>query len=67
MIIVVKPCPLCGGDLVIRTNRTTGAEFLSCTRWDGTPEGCSHSEKVPESYRLRQLGYPELPLFGEGR
>lgn len=61
---IVKRCPECGGALLLRTNHATGTEFLSCTRWNGTPEGCSHTERVPESYRMRQAGHPTLPGLG---
>lgn len=68
MTEIVKTCPLCGRPMVVRTNSLNGSEFLACTGYRGrAPEdgGCSHTEKVPESYRLRQQGHPELPLFGE--
>lgn len=56
------PCPKCADngrgrvELVIRTNRTTGHEFLACPEW---PE-CSHTEPVPESVRMMQSGQPML-------
>jgi ssDNA-binding Zn-finger/Zn-ribbon topoisomerase 1 len=63
---IVKRCPLCGRGMVVRTNRETGTDFLGCTGWGGD-DGCRHTERVPESYRLRQEGHAELPLFGETR
>ena len=65
---VVKHCPLCGRPMVVRTNSENGSEFLGCTGYRGrSPEdgGCSHTEAIPESYRMRLMGVPELPLFGE--
>lgn len=66
----VKRCPLCGRGMVVRTNSLNGSDFLACTGYRGrSPEdgGCSHTEAIPESYRLRQAGHLELPLFGEAR
>lgn len=62
---IVKRCPLCGGGLVVRTNRENGSEFLSCQNWRGNdPESCPHTERVPESYQLRLAGHPTLPGLG---
>ena len=62
MTEILKRCPLCGGGLVVRTNRENGAEFLACTRWRGNdPDSCAHTERVPESYRLRAAGFATLP------
>ena len=64
MTEVVKRCPDCGGELVVRINRENGSEFLSCRNWRGPSEGCQHTEKVPESYRMRRMGHPTLPGLG---
>lgn len=62
MAEITKRCPECGKPLKLRTNRDNGGEFLGCTAW---PE-CQHTEKVPEYLRLRAMGAPELPGFGDG-
>lgn len=52
-------CPECGSPvLVVRTNSKNGGQFLGCPRW---PE-CKHSEPIPESWKMRAQGQPELPI-----
>lgn len=56
----IKACPKCGQPLRILTNRTTGREFVGCSRWLPDGSGCNHTEPVPESYRLRQQGVRDM-------
>lgn len=57
-----KACPRCdNGWLLARTNTHSGGQFLGCTNYPT----CRHSEDVPENYRMRAMGHPELPLFEE--
>lgn len=58
---IEKRCPDCGNALLIRTNRKTGTDFISCSSW---PE-CSHTESIPETLRMRLAGAPELPMFDD--
>lgn len=57
---ITKPCPECGGRLVVRVNRQNDTEFLGCASYPV----CTHTEGVPEYLRLRKLGFAELPGFG---
>jgi ssDNA-binding Zn-finger/Zn-ribbon topoisomerase 1 len=59
--MITKSCPDCGRDLVIRTNKATGTDFLACP---GYPS-CRHTEPLPEAVAMRQIGHPELPLFDD--
>lgn len=54
---IIKRCPDCGWDLVLRTNSENGSEFLGCRQWPL----CKHTESVPESYRMRLAGAELLP------
>jgi len=68
---ITKKCPECNNDMVVRSNndvfahilfnRETGQEFLGCSQW---PD-CSHTEPLPESIRMIQLGASQLPGFEE--
>ena len=57
--IIIKECPDCGKALVVRANRNTGEQFIGCSMW---PD-CAHTEKLPESLRMRLAGAPVLPGF----
>lgn len=56
------PCPECAEArrgrtiLIVRTNRTSGHEFLGCPLW---PE-CSHTQEIPEYVKMIQSGQPTL-------
>lgn len=50
----------CRAPMVVRTNRQNGSEFLACSHY----AACLNTRGVPEAYRLRKLGYSELPGFG---
>lgn len=54
-------CPDCGADLVVRTNRTTGSDFLGCNRF---PE-CGYTSPLTAYLEMRRAGAPVLPGFGE--
>lgn len=58
---ILKTCPNYGPatPLIKRTNRNTGSEFLGCARY---PE-CSHTEEIPEWYRMADAGHKMLPGF----
>jgi ssDNA-binding Zn-finger/Zn-ribbon topoisomerase 1 len=65
--LIVKRCPECGAELVIRTNSKNGSEFLSCTRWqerdhENRPR-CTWTGPVPQSVYLRRQGAEPLPGF----
>ena len=51
-------CPRCVPrvKMVVRTNRANGGQFLGCPNW---PE-CPETTDIPESWRMRALGQPEL-------
>lgn len=51
-------CPECRHDtqLIVRTNRHTGNQFLGCPNY---PD-CRHTRGIPESIRLRLAGQPQL-------
>ncbi len=51
-----KTCPKCGAKLIVRTNRENESQFLGCPRF---PE-CDHTERIPESIRMRLSGHPTL-------
>lgn len=55
-----KACPECGRELVIRTNRATGEEFIGCV---GYPSFCQHTEPLPESIKMRRAGATPLPFM----
>jgi ssDNA-binding Zn-finger/Zn-ribbon topoisomerase 1 len=57
----VKDCPDCAGFLVLRTNSLNGTEFLGCSSYPS----CKHTEPIPESWRMRQMGAQEFPFFDE--
>lgn len=57
---LTKPCPACGGTLVVRTNRQNGSQFLGCT---GFPERCTHTEPVPVYLKLLAAGAAPMPGF----
>lgn len=63
MTTITKRCPKCGRALVVRTNGATGEEFLGCVGY-GTG-ACDHTEKIPESLRMRLAGAPTLPFMDE--
>lgn len=45
--------------LVQRTNRSSGSEFLGCSRF---PE-CQYTQKIPEWVLMRRAGAATLPGF----
>jgi ssDNA-binding Zn-finger/Zn-ribbon topoisomerase 1 len=53
---IVKACPKCGQLLEIKRNRETGHEFFGCSGWQPNNEGCSYTEPLPETIRLRRQG-----------
>lgn len=53
---ITKPCRRCGALLEIKRNRETNEEFLGCARW---PE-CTHTEKLPETIKLRRQGVKDM-------
>ncbi len=55
----VRVCDECGADMVIRTNRTTGEQFLGCTRY---PE-CLWTTPIPVDQLLKAAGARTLPGF----
>ena len=57
---IVKPCPRCGAPLEIKTNRQTSEEFLGCSAWQPRNMGCSYTEELPESIKLRRQGQPDM-------
>jgi len=54
-----RTCPVCGSRLIVRTQRTTGHQFLGCPKW---PE-CSHTEPIPEAVIMKAAGAQTLPGF----
>ncbi len=56
---IVRACPDCGRELVVRTNRRTGGDFLGCSGWPR----CSYTEPIPQGLVMRRLGAPTLPGF----
>ncbi len=57
--VVRCPLPSCGGVMVLRMNRATGAEFMGCDQYPI----CVETMDIPEGVKLRAAGAPELPLF----
>lgn len=53
---IVVACKVCAADMVVRTNRENGSEFLGCSKW---PE-CTETRPLPESIRMERLGAPRL-------
>jgi len=49
-------CPECDGDMLVKTNRHTGHQFLGCANY---PE-CRHTDQIPEAMKLRALGAATL-------
>ena len=49
------PCPVCGGTLTARRDKTAHRTMFVCD--------CGHREKLPVALRLRLMGHPQLPLF----
>lgn len=58
---IEKPCPDCGGTLIIRTNRENGSQFIGCMSWPN----CDHHEPIPETLRMRLMGAPTLPFIDD--
>jgi len=56
---VKKACQECGGDLVIRQNRTTQQHFLGCINYPR----CQYTEPLPEDVKMRAMGAKRLPGF----
>ena len=52
-------CPECGPTvkLIVRTNRTTGSQFLGCPNWPG----CLFTRQIPQDLILRAQGTQLLP------
>lgn len=63
MPTITKPCPDCGGRLLVRRNKATRTIFLGCENW---PE-CTFTEGIPTDVVMRARGAPELPGFGGGK
>lgn len=61
MAALTRNCPACGQPMVIRT-RTRNRSFLACAE----QRRCGYREELPEWFRLRAQGAPELPLEGIG-
>ena len=57
---IEKRCPVCDRELAVRRRRADGSRFLGCMGW---PDDCRHTEKFPESMRLRMAGAAVLPGF----
>ena len=49
-------CPNCNRNLIVRTNRRTGAQFLGCANYPA----CIYSRPIPEEMIMRMQGQPEL-------
>lgn len=58
MPALTRNCLQCGQPMVIRRNRTNDHEFLGCSAFPR----CAHAESLPEWFRLKAQGAPELPL-----
>lgn len=56
--VTSRACPLCGAgsNLVVRTNKSNGSQFLGCANW---PE-CEYTEDIPESILMEIMGQPRL-------
>lgn len=50
-----------GWPMTLRHNWETGEPFLGCRQYPR----CQATEPLPEDVRLRIVGAPELPGFGE--
>lgn len=46
-----------GHDMVLRTNKATGGQFLGCTRW---PD-CTQTKLIPEYLKMVRSGAAQLP------
>ena len=58
---IVKACKRCGALMQIKVNRTTGEQFLGCTRHiPGDWDSCNHTEPLPEAIRLRRQGQKDM-------
>lgn len=53
---IKMPCPECGWELVIRTNRKTGEEFLACSKY---PE-CRYTQPLTPYLIAKRSGHPTL-------
>jgi ssDNA-binding Zn-finger/Zn-ribbon topoisomerase 1 len=53
---VKKRCPDCGAEMIVRTNRENGSQFLGCTSY---PK-CKRTEEIPENIRMELEGQPKL-------
>lgn len=53
---ISKPCPECGRELKIRTNRKTETQFISCS---GFPD-CRYTETISENLKMELMGHPTL-------
>lgn len=56
---LVVPCPECGGELVVRTNRTTSERFLGCAAYPR----CAATQQLTEWHQKVARGDPRLPGF----
>ena len=63
---IVKACPKCGQLLEIKRNRESGHEFFGCSGWRPGGEGCSYTEPLPETIKLRRQGYRDMFEIPEG-
>ena len=57
--MATKVCAACDFGMVVRTNSSSGENFLGCTRY---PE-CKHTEPLPVDIMLRLSGAVTLPGF----
>ena len=56
---IVKSCPQCGADLVVRENHDDRSHFLGCSKWPA----CKHTEALTAYQEMRSAGADELPGF----
>lgn len=54
-------CPKCGGQVLIMTVRGSGRRFLACRNYYSDLNCDYTSNRLPESIRLREAGFPTLP------
>ena len=57
MGMIEKPCPACGGRLVVKKNRREGTQFIGCSNFPN----CHYTERLTPSVEHRLSGAPTLP------
>ena len=67
--MTTRHCHDCGREMLLRVNRKTRTEFLSCSGWEerdalGNPR-CTRTEPLPASEYMRRAGAALLPGFDE--